>query len=203
MAVHRGHHHRMHRHVGFKGYKQAIKSLGLVVAYHLLAVLVYGGREWKQCIDDSPMASDPLNWQHELNMTAGRWMLSPYPGKHDGSECWTTWSTIDALYFAMVTMSTVGYGDLAPTSESSRLVTIVFILVGVFAVFLQISHVALVIEGMIENDSKRVMEKVRRLPVAGIATHRWSCAGDGGGTGGGGGGAAPGSRVHPCVSLGT
>ncbi len=28
---------------------------------------------------------------------------------------------IDALYFSLVTMTTVGYGDIAPTSESARL----------------------------------------------------------------------------------
>ena len=41
------------------------------------------------------------------------------------------WSWISALYFTVVTMATVGYGDLHPTTDISRLFTIFFILFGV------------------------------------------------------------------------
>lgn len=41
------------------------------------------------------------------------------------------WSWIDALYFTVVTLATVGYGDLHPSSDGSRLFTIFFILIGV------------------------------------------------------------------------
>lgn len=37
----------------------------------------------------------------------------------------------DAFYFAIVTMTTVGFGDLAPISEGGRLVTLLMILTGV------------------------------------------------------------------------
>ena len=44
------------------------------------------------------------------------------------------WSVIDALYFSMMTMSTIGYGDYVPSSELSKLFTIVytFLSIGVF-----------------------------------------------------------------------
>jgi len=41
------------------------------------------------------------------------------------------WTCIDALYFTVATLTTVGYGDLHPTSEMSRLFTVFFILIGV------------------------------------------------------------------------
>ena len=41
------------------------------------------------------------------------------------------WSPVDALYFCVVTLATVGFGDLHPTTELSRLFTIGYILVGV------------------------------------------------------------------------
>ncbi len=36
------------------------------------------------------------------------------------------WTVIDALYFSIMTMATVGYGDLAPTTDISKLFTIIY-----------------------------------------------------------------------------
>ena len=52
--------------------------------------------------------------------------------------CFERWTWVDALYFSMATMSTVGYGDLAPGSSGSRAFTVVFIIVGVAVVFTSI-----------------------------------------------------------------
>lgn len=41
------------------------------------------------------------------------------------------WSWVDSVYFTVVTLTTVGFGDLHPTHDISKLFTIVFILVGV------------------------------------------------------------------------
>jgi hypothetical protein len=40
------------------------------------------------------------------------------------------WSPINSLYFWVVTLTTVGYGDLHPTSDYSRIFTIVYIFLG-------------------------------------------------------------------------
>jgi voltage-gated potassium channel len=40
------------------------------------------------------------------------------------------WSLIDALYFSIVTLTTVGYGDLHPTSDGTQIFTIIYILTG-------------------------------------------------------------------------
>jgi len=52
---------------------------------------------------------------------------------------WTTfyhlsewWSWIDSFYFSVTTLATVGYGDLAPTKDSSKLFTVFFIIFGVW-----------------------------------------------------------------------
>jgi len=41
------------------------------------------------------------------------------------------WSWLDALYFSVVTLSTVGYGDLGPTTPLSKIFTMAFILLGI------------------------------------------------------------------------
>ena len=40
------------------------------------------------------------------------------------------WTIIEALYFSIVTLTTVGYGDFAPTSAGTQIFTIVYILTG-------------------------------------------------------------------------
>eukprot|EP00913_Durusdinium_trenchii_P026522 g24882.t1 len=62
------------------------------------------------------------------------------------------WDWSHAIYFAMVTMSTVGFGDLYPTQWYSQLVALPFILVGIVLVFGQIgSVVGLVIEPLFKG----------------------------------------------------
>ena len=41
------------------------------------------------------------------------------------------WSWIDALYFSVTTVSTVGYGDLAPRTDLGKIFTVIYIFVGV------------------------------------------------------------------------
>ena len=40
------------------------------------------------------------------------------------------WTIIEALYFSIVTLTTVGYGDFSPTSPETQIFTIVYILTG-------------------------------------------------------------------------
>ncbi len=40
------------------------------------------------------------------------------------------WSWVDALYFTVVTLTTVGYGDLTPQTSGGKLFTVFYILVG-------------------------------------------------------------------------
>lgn len=40
------------------------------------------------------------------------------------------WSFLDAVYFSVVTIATVGYGDIHPVTATGRIFTIFYILVG-------------------------------------------------------------------------
>jgi len=41
------------------------------------------------------------------------------------------WSWAESFYFTVASLTTVGYGDLHPTSDSSRVAVAIFILIGV------------------------------------------------------------------------
>lgn len=41
------------------------------------------------------------------------------------------WSVLDALYFSVVTVATVGYGDITPQTALGKLFTAVFLVLGV------------------------------------------------------------------------
>lgn len=41
------------------------------------------------------------------------------------------WSILDSLYFSVITLTTVGYGDISPATSSGKLFTIFYIIAGV------------------------------------------------------------------------
>ena len=40
------------------------------------------------------------------------------------------WSIVDAFYFCIMTLATIGYGDLSPTTELSKLFNVIYVMVG-------------------------------------------------------------------------
>lgn len=40
-------------------------------------------------------------------------------------------SYLDALYFSVITLTTVGYGDIVPKTDAGKMFTIVYVLVGI------------------------------------------------------------------------
>ena len=52
-----------------------------------------------------------------------------------------SWTVIDGIYFAILTMTTVGYGDIVPRSESGIIATTVFVIFSVSAVGICISEI--------------------------------------------------------------
>ena len=52
------------------------------------------------------------------------------------------WGWIDSLYFTVITLTTVGYGDLAPTRPLSKIFTVVFVLLGIGLLITFIERVA-------------------------------------------------------------
>jgi len=57
---------------------------------------------------------------------------SPQPQCTSRPIVWRSegWTIIQALYFSVVTLTTVGYGDFTPTSAGTQIFTIIYIFTG-------------------------------------------------------------------------
>ncbi len=70
------------------------------------------------------------------------------------------WSWVTSFYFAVTTLTTVGYGELYPTTEASQIFTAFFILAGVSITLAAISIVAM--EYMTKMEKKIVKETEKK-----------------------------------------
>jgi len=52
------------------------------------------------------------------------------------------WEIVECIYFITVSFSTIGYGQYAPTQESSRIFTSFYVVFGIFCVLTAINRVA-------------------------------------------------------------
>jgi voltage-gated potassium channel len=68
------------------------------------------------------------------------------------------WPLFDSLYFTVITLTTIGYGDMVPKTDGGRLFTIVFGLGGVFTLFYLAAEV---IRSVISGEVRTVLGKQR------------------------------------------
>ena len=79
-------------------------------------------------------------------------------GERDG--CTERWTVVDALYFVMSSMSTVGYGDLHPSTPLSKVMTLLFVILGAGVVFY---HSSLVVANAADWCEARLIQLVTDL----------------------------------------
>jgi len=70
----------------------------------------------------------------------------------------------DALYFSVVTMTTVGYGDITPISEAGRLLTLLMILTGIALIPWQVGD-------LVKQIVKTANKVEKTCPGCGLSVH--------------------------------
>lgn len=64
------------------------------------------------------------------------------------------WSYLDALYFCVVSLATVGYGDLTPTTPLARLFTIIYLINGIGILLALFDRIRVVRARALENPAQ-------------------------------------------------
>ena len=77
-----------------------------------------------------------------------------------------SWTFVDCLYFVSMTMSTVGYGDLSPTSEGTRWWTILMIILGVSLIFPLLASLTASVTAPLTKAGRDALEKL--FPQQGV-----------------------------------
>ena len=62
------------------------------------------------------------------------------------------WSWLNSFYFSVITLSTVGYGDIAPATPAGKLFTMFYIFMGIGIIFGFIRSIAV----------RRILHPIRR-----------------------------------------
>jgi hypothetical protein len=52
------------------------------------------------------------------------------------------WGILDSLYFSVISLATIGYGDFVPTTDAGKIFTIVYVLSGIGVIVSFVSTVA-------------------------------------------------------------
>lgn len=76
------------------------------------------------------------------------------------------WSWLDAYFFTVVTLSTVGYGELVPATALGKIGTTIFIFTGLGVFALTIQQFASFAVKKREEHAERLAHRMTRHPIA-------------------------------------
>ncbi len=63
------------------------------------------------------------------------------------------WRYLDSLYFCVMTLATVGYGDFSPQTDAGKVFTMLYVFIGIGLLIAIFTRLA---EGLIETQKKRI-----------------------------------------------
>jgi len=76
------------------------------------------------------------------------------------------WALLDSIYMTAITLSTVGYGEVTPLTQSGRIFTIILVISGVgFTMYVAGAVIQFLVEGRVRNlmGRRRLDSKIKRI----------------------------------------
>jgi len=80
------------------------------------------------------------------------------------------WSWLDSLYFSVITLTTVGYGDFTPQTDSGKIFTMIYIFLGLGILFGFVTPIGeFLIDRRTERMEKKAQEKEKSVNEPGFS----------------------------------
>ena len=105
---------------------RTVLCVGLLVAAAVaVGVVVWWGE------DGSAVAASPEAWDdHAFKVISAAALIILTSGTV-AFHYLEDWSWVDSLYFSVVAVTTVGFGDLVPTTDAAKLFTVAYVIAGI------------------------------------------------------------------------
>ena len=81
-------------------------------------------------VETTPQSADSTWARHSFNIVASLSAAALVVGTVV-YRLLEDWGWVDSFYFSVITLTTVGYGDLSPSTQASKLFTVVYVVSGI------------------------------------------------------------------------
>mmetsp|Transcript_23088 Transcript_23088/g.38199 ORF Transcript_23088/g.38199 Transcript_23088/m.38199 type:complete len:497 (+) Transcript_23088:223-1713(+) len=112
-----------------------VKRRVFFLLYVLLGVAVFMTCETKPCQKQVTVVAESLGVANGTEHSRDPMDVLNGPPSMPTTDCVEPWSMVDAMYFTITTLSTVGYGDLSPSHTGTRIFVLVYVIFGCAFVF--------------------------------------------------------------------
>ncbi|MBI3190307.1 two pore domain potassium channel family protein [archaeon] len=82
------------------------------------------------------------------------------------------WSYTDSFYFSSITVMTIGYGDMHPTTSFSKLFTVFYAIAGVSVGIVTLTIIGSILHRRISEEREKARKHIRNTIDAAVKTHR-------------------------------
>ncbi|XP_070562279.1 potassium channel subfamily K member 6-like [Ptychodera flava] len=104
--------------------------------------------------------ADHDNWTREVDAAIGEYEVAVI-ADYEATSSWRPWDFPTCLYMTVMAITTIGYGDIAPITQSGRLLMFIYSVFGVPLNILFLSNFGVLLAAFTSHKFKKVVKKAR------------------------------------------